>query len=241
MSVRRPVIGITAAIESAGWTVWEGIESNLSPRSYSRCVEEASATPLVLPAHEVGAESPDDVLGLLDGLILAGGADLDPASYGAAPAPQTIGYRGERDRFELALAHRALERDLPTLGICRGMQILNVARGGTLDQHLADLETHLHTPGQFADHEVRLEAGSLAERAVGAERVPIRSHHHQGIGELGEGLIASGWAEPGGVIEAIELPGRRFALGILWHAEEERHTPVIGSLVEAARTQAVAA
>lgn len=236
----RPVVGITAAIESAGWTVWEGVESNLSPRSYSSCVEDAGGTPLVLPAHEAGAADPDAVLELLDALILAGGADLDPAGYGAEPAPQTMGYRAERDRFELALCSRALERDLPLLGICRGMQVMNVACGGTLDQHLADVELHLHTPGQFSDHDVSLEPGSLAERVVGADRVPIRSHHHQGIGELGEGLAATGWAEPGRVVEAIELPGRRFALGILWHAEEERHTPVIGALVEAVRTRAVA-
>lgn len=241
MSVRRPVVGITAAIESAGWTVWEGIESNLSPRSYSRCVEEAGATPIVLPAHAAGADSPDGALDLLDALILAGGADLDPASYGAEPAPETIGYRAERDRFELALARRALARELPTLGVCRGMQILNVARGGTLDQHLDVVELHLHTPGQFADHEVRLEPGSLAERVLGAGRLAIRSHHHQGIGELGEGMVASGWAEPGGAIEAIELPEHRFSLGILWHTEEEPETPVIGALVGAAREQAVAA
>jgi putative glutamine amidotransferase len=239
--VRSPVVGITAAIESAGWTVWEGVESNLSPRAYSLRVEEAGATPLVLPAHEAAVERPDGVLDLVDALILAGGADLDPASYGAEPAPETIGYRAERDRFELALVRRALERELPTLGICRGMELLNVARGGTLDQHLDDLELHLHTPGQFADHDVQLEPGSLAERVVGAGRVPIRSHHHQGIAELGEGLVATGWAEPGGLIEAIELPAHSFALGILWHAEQEPHTRVIGALVEAARAQAVPA
>ena len=170
------------------------------------------------------------MLDLLDGLILAGGADLDPAAYGAIAAPSTIGFRAERDRFELALARAALARDLPLLGICRGMQLLNVARGGTLDQHLDDLATHLHTPGRFADHEVRLEPGSLAAAAVGRERVSVRSHHHQGLARLGEGVIASGWADPGEVVEAIEIAGHPWALGILWHAEEERPSPVIAAL-----------
>ena len=145
--------------------------------------------------------------------MLSGGADLDPASYGAEPDQRTTGYKAERDRFEIAMARRALERDMPVLGICRGMQLLNVACGGTLEQHLADSELHMHTPGQFSDHDVRLEPGSLAARVMGAERVSARSHHHQGVDELGEGVVATGWAEPGGVIEAIELPDRDVGAG----------------------------
>ncbi len=183
----RPVIGVSAAIESARWTVWEDVETNISQRTYSTAVADAGALPVLLPANDGGADAPDEVLDLLDGLVLAGGADLDPAAYGALAGPRTAGFRAERDRFELALAHRALERDLPLLGICRGMQLLNVARGGTLDQHLSDAETHLHTPGKFSDHEVRLEPGSLAARAVGNERVSVRSHHHQGLAKLGRG------------------------------------------------------
>ena len=121
------------------------------------------------------------------------------------------------------------------------MQILNVALGGTLEQHLGDAELHLHTPGRFSDHEVRLEPGSLAARAAGAERITVRSHHHQGVGRLGEGLVASGWAEPGEVIEAIELPDRRWALGVLWHTEEERDERGDRALVEAAAESRVAA
>jgi putative glutamine amidotransferase len=237
----RPVIGITAAIESARWTVWEDVETNISQRSYSAAVTDAGALPVLLPANEAGASAPDEVLDLLDGVILAGGADLDPAAYGAIAAPSTIGFRAERDRFELALARAALARDLPLLGICRGMQLLNVARGGTLDQHLADLATHLHTPGRFADHEVRLEPGSLAAAAVGRERVSVRSHHHQGLARLGEGVVVSGWADPGEVVEAIEVTGHPWALGILWHAEEERPSAVIAALAAAARPQGVAA
>jgi putative glutamine amidotransferase len=238
---RRPVIGICAAIEHAAWTVWRGVEVNISPRTYSRGISEAGGLPLLLPVHDAGAGAPDQLLELLDAVLLSGGSDLDPASYGADADPLTTGYSAERDRFELALARGAVDRDLPVLGICRGMEVLNVARGGTLQQHLADATTHLHTPGSFADHEVRLEPGSLAARALGAERGAVRSHHHQGVATLGEGLVASGWAEPGGAIEAIEIPERRWVLGILWHAEEEPMSPVLASLTAAAREQEVRA
>jgi putative glutamine amidotransferase len=237
----RPVIGITAALEAAQWTVWSGIEANISQRTYSLAVAAADGLPLVLPPDPATTGDPAQLLDLLDGLILSGGGDLDPASYGAEPEPQTTGFRRERDEFELALARGALDRDLPLLGICRGMELLNVALGGTIGQHLDDAEVHLHTPGQFADHEVRLEPGSLASRSVGAEELAVRSHHHQGIERLGDGVVASGWAEPGGAIEAIEVPGRRFVLGVLWHTEEERPSPVIGALAAAARDQKVAA
>ena len=130
------------------------------------------------------------------------------------------------------------------LGICRGMELLNVALGGTLIQHLPDVtgdERHLHTPGAFSDHDVRLEPGSLAARAVGAERTSVKSHHHQAAAELGEGLQPSGWSEPDRLVEAIELPERRFALGVLWHVEEDERSRVIGSFVEAARAKVAAA
>lgn len=239
--MRRPVIGICAALERAGWVVWRDIEANVSQRTYSLCVADAVAIPVILPADDASADAPDELLDILDALVLSGGADLDPASYGAEPHERTRGYKAERDRFELALARRALERDMPVLGICRGMQLLNVACGGTLEQHLADSDRHIHTPGQFSDHDVRLEPGSLAARALGAERVATRSHHHQGVDRLGEGVIATGWAEPGGVIEAIELPERSWALGLLWHPEEQRNNPAVAALAEAGRAREVAA
>jgi putative glutamine amidotransferase len=235
-----PVVGITAAIERARWAAWEDVEANLSPRSYSRAVGGAGAIPVLLAADDAAAADAGPLLDLLDGLILSGGGDLDPASYGAGSDPGTVGVSAERDRFELALARGALERDLPLLGVCRGMELLNVACGGTLERQLADAELHLHEPGKFADHEVRLEPGSLAARAVGAERVAVRSHHHQGVARLGDGVVASGWAEPGGLVEAIEIPGRSFALGVLWHAEEERRSPVIAALAEATRARVAA-
>ena len=218
------MIGICAALERARWAAWD-VEVNLTPRTYSEAVDEAGGTAIVLPPAEAVTGAPDRMLDLLDGLILAGGGDIDPASYGAEAGPGTTGARRERDSFELAVTRRAVERDLPVLGICRGMELLNVALGGTLEQELPEAQRHLHTPGEFVDHEVGLEPGSLAARALGSE---------------GDGLEISGRSVPDGVVEAIELPGRRWALGILWHAEEDRRSPVIEALVEAARERVAA-
>ena len=230
----RPVIGICAAIESAQWAAWE-VEVNLSPRTYSLAVQRAGGLALILPPDDVVAESPDELLDMIDGLILAGGSDIDPGSYGAQPHPETRGTRPERDRFEIALGTRALERDMPVLGICRGMEMLNVIQGGTLNQHLG-LELHRHTPGVFTDHRVRLESGSLAERVVGGELTEVKSAHHQGLEELGEGVVATGHADDG-IVEAIELPGQRFAVGVLWHPEEDERSRVVGALVDEARSR----
>jgi putative glutamine amidotransferase len=206
---------------------------NLSPRTYSLAVQRAGGLALILPPDDVVAESPDELLDMLDGLILAGGSDVDPGSYGAKPHDETRDTRPERDRFEIALGTRALERDMPVLGICRGMQMMNVIQGGTLNQHLGR-ELHRHTPGAFADHGVRLEPGSLAARVVGDERTEVQSAHHQGLEELGEGVVPSGYADDG-IVEAIDLPGQRFAVGVLWHPEEDEQSRVVGSLVDEAR------
>jgi putative glutamine amidotransferase len=230
------VIGICAAIERARWAAWD-VEANVSQRTYSEAVAEVRGVPIVLPPADEVAEDPDRLLDLLDGLILAGGGDIEPAAYGAEAGSELIGTRPERDSFELALARGALERDTPVLGICRGMELLNVALGGTLEQELPEARIHLHTPGEFTDHDVRLEPGSLAARAVGSEHISVRSHHHQGIGRVGEGLVVSGYSVPDGIVEAIEIPDRRWALGVLWHAEEHRRSPVIEALVDAARQE----
>ncbi|HEY1357012.1 MAG TPA: gamma-glutamyl-gamma-aminobutyrate hydrolase family protein [Thermoleophilaceae bacterium] len=229
----RPLIGICAAVEAASWGSWQ-LEVNLSPRSYAEAVQLAGGLALLLPPDDEVAEAPDQLLDMLDALVLAGGSDIDPASYGARPDPETRGTRPERDRFELALAHRALERGMPVLGICRGMELLNVALGGTLEQHIERVDIHRHTPGAFCDHAVRLEPGTLAAQAVGAERTEVKSHHHQAVDELGEGLVVSGWSEPDDLPEAIELPGKPFALGVLWHPEEDERSRVVGALVTAA-------
>src|SRR3954449_129602 len=233
----RPVIGICAAIERARWGAWDML-ALVSPRTYSLAVQREGAIALMLAPDDAGADAPDQLLDMLDGLILAGGADLDPASYGAEPHPETRGSNADRDRFELALARSALERDMPVLGICRGMQMLNVACGGTLQQHLDEVATHRHTPGVFGDHEVELDAGSLAARAAGREGVAVRSHHHQGLDRVGDGLAVTGRSPDDGIVEAVELPERQFALGVLWHPEEDEQSRIIGSLVEEARMRA---
>jgi putative glutamine amidotransferase len=235
--MNRPVIGICAAIERARWGAWETLVL-LSPRNYSLAVQREGAIALMLSPDDTLADDPEQLLDMLDGLILAGGSDVDPATYGAEPHPETKGTNAERDRFETALARAALERDMPVLGICRGMQMLNVACGGTLEQHLDDVQTHRHTPGEFCDHEVELEPDSLAARAAGAERVAVKSHHHQGVDRVGDGIEVTGRNPGDGVVEAIELPDRRFALGVLWHPEEDTGSRVIGALVEHARERA---
>jgi len=212
----------------------------MTQRTYPAAIQRAGALALILPPDEAAEHEPDLLLDRIDGLLLAGGADVDPASYGADRHPQIGVTWPERDRFELALARRAIEREIPVLGACRGMQILNIALGGTLNQHLPDVtgtDLHRHTPGAFSDHEVRLTPGSLAARAVGAERAVVKSHHHQGIADLGERLVATGWAVEDQLIEALELPGEPFVLGVLWHPEEDEANHVIASLVEAARAK----
>jgi putative glutamine amidotransferase len=236
--VNRPIIGICSAIESARWAAWE-VVVNLSPRTYSLAVQRAGGVALILPPDDSVAEAPDELLDLLDGLILAGGSDIDPGSYGAKPHPETKNTWPERDRFEIALGTRALERDMPVLGICRGMEMLNVIQGGTLNQHLG-LELHRHTPGVFTDHRVEMQPGSLAARVVGSETTEVKSAHHQGVEELGEGVAVTGHADDG-VVEAIELPDRSFAVGVLWHPEEDERSRVVGSLVDEARTRMAAA
>jgi putative glutamine amidotransferase len=234
--VTRPVVGVCAAVERIRWGAWE-VQANLLPRTYTEAIHAAGGMGLLLPPDDTAAEAPGQLLDLLDALVLAGGSDVDPAAYGARPHPETGPTTPERDRFELALAHGALERDMPLLGICRGMEMLNVACGGTLEQDIDHLELHRHTRGVFGDHEVRLEPGSLAARAVGAERATVKSHHHQGVGELGEGLVATGWSVPDDRVEALELPERGFALGVLWHPEEDVRSRVVGALVEEARAK----
>ena len=181
-------------------------------------------------------DDPDAILDLLDGLILAGGADIDPATYGEQAHAETRGTVPERDDFEIALTRRALERDLPLLGICRGMQLMNVAAGGTLLQHLPESHghhEHRRNPGSFdgADHDVRLSDGSLAARAAGEVVHGTKSHHHQAVDRVGEGFEVTGWSSIDELPEAFEAPDRRFALGVQWHPEADERSRLIGALV----------
>ena len=228
-------VGICAAVERARWGVWDQMIA-LAPLGYATAVQRAGGVALILPPDR-RTETAEEALEHVDALLLAGGADVDPRTYGAEPHPETSNTRPDRDAFEVALTQMALERGMPVLGVCRGMHVLNGALGGTLIQHLPDVvghNDHRHAPGSFGDHEVRLQAGSLAARAIGAERTAVKSHHHQGLDRLGEGVVATGWSEPDEVVEAIELEGRPYALGVLWHPEEDERSRVIGSLVAAA-------
>ncbi len=239
----RPVIGICTAVEQAKWSVWDQ-PAALLPLSYVEAVQRAGAIVLMIPPDERSAEEPQALLELLDGLILAGGADIDPASYGQDADPQTLGTVPARDAFEIALTHAAIERDIPVLGICRGMQLINVACGGTLVQHLPDRlghQEHRRAPGRFdgSEHDVLLTDGSLAARAAGEALHQTKSHHHQGVDRLGEGLTVTGISALDDLPEAIELADARFVLGVQWHPEADLSSAVVGALVDAARASRV--
>lgn len=234
----RPVIGICGAIESARWGVWDQ-RAVLTPLDYVRAVQEAGGLVLIVPPDPAFGEVPEQVLAQLDGLILAGGADIDPSFYGARPHPATTGVTPARDAAEIALARAAIDRDLPVLGICRGMQLLNVARGGTLIQHLPEShghDAHRPHPGSFdgSDLDVRLDAGSLAERAAGESVHLTKQHHHQAVDAIGEGFVVTGRSAVDDLPEAMELPDRRFVLGVQWHPEADPDSRVIAAFVAAA-------
>jgi putative glutamine amidotransferase len=229
----RPLIGITTyAPEEVRFGVWT-LPAALIPMSYVRALERAGGRPLLVPPSEDGVE---ETLEALDGLLLSGGEDVAPETYGADAHPETRGVDPQRDRAELALLEGALARDMPVLAVCRGSQGLNVARGGDLVQHLPEVvgdEKHKHTPGVFADHQVTLDPASRVGSVLG-ERAPVKSHHHQGYGRLGDGLRETAWAEDG-TIEGLEDPRKRFAVGVLWHPEEGEDAALFESLVEEAR------
>lgn len=203
------------------------------PAAYVHAIDRAGGRPLLVPLTAGGVE---ETLAAVDGMLFPGGADVDPELYGQEPHEATFGVDGERDQAELTLLEEALARDMPVLAVCRGSQVLNVARGGDLQQHLPDVvgdETHKHMPGEFADHDVTIEAGTRLAALVGAG-APVKSHHHQGFGRIGEGLRAAARAEDG-TIEAVEDPELRFAVGVLWHPEAGEDLRLFEELVRNAR------
>jgi gamma-glutamyl-gamma-aminobutyrate hydrolase PuuD len=212
-----PVVGLTAYGERASWGVWDGVDAVLLPRAYPDMVVAAGGVPVLLPPLVDAAAAVDR----LDALVLSGGPDLDPGCYGAPPHPRTGAPRTERDAAETAMLHRALARRIPVLGVCRGMQVLNVALGGTLSQHLPDdvgHEGHNPRPGVFGSVDVALEPGSRVGRAVGPA-TEVRCHHHQALDRLGDGLVVTGRATDG-TVEAVERAGPGFVVGVQWHPEQ---------------------
>jgi putative glutamine amidotransferase len=227
----KPIIGITTYLTFARFGVWED-DAALIPAAYVDAVEAAGGRPLLVPPSMDGIE---ETLESLDGLLFSGGSDLDPELYGQEAHAETAEVVVKRDRAEIALLQAALERDMPVLAICRGSQVLNVARGGDLVQHLPDVvgdEKHKHTPGVFADHEVDLIPETRVQGILG-DRAPVKSHHHQGYGRLGQGLRQAARADDG-TIEALEDPARRFAVGVLWHPEAGEDFALFEALVEEA-------
>jgi putative glutamine amidotransferase len=227
----KPLVGITTYLAPAKWSYWD-LEAALVPAAYVQAVQRAGGRALLVPPAD---DAVDETLDRLDGLVFSGGSDLDPELYGQNAHEETSGVVRRRDDAELALLEGALERDMPVLAICRGSQVLNVARDGDLVQHLPDVvgdEKHKHTPGTFSDHDVLLQPGTKLAGLLG-NRAPVKSHHHQGFGRLGEGLRVAAHAEDG-TIEAVEDPEQRFAIGVLWHPEAGDDARLFEELVKQA-------
>jgi putative glutamine amidotransferase len=228
----KPIVGITTYVEPAKWGAW-ALDAALIPFAYVQAAHHPRPRPLLVPPSEGGVE---ETLDALDGLLFSGGADIDPEAYGAEAHRETKGIRPERDRAELALLEGALARDMPVLAVCRGVQVLNVARGGDLVQHLPDVvgdTKHREVAGTFAEHPVRIENDSKLGSLLG-NRAPVMSSHHQGVGTVGRGLREVAWADDGSV-EALEDPDRRFALGVLWHPEAGEDMKLFEALVAEAQ------
>jgi putative glutamine amidotransferase len=243
----KPLIGVTTYREPSRWGVWDA-EADILHAAYARSIEVAGGIAVLLPPTDDPSSDAVDVVARLDGLIIAGGADVDPRRYTEdVPHERTADWREDRDAWELALLDAARESQLPVLGICRGMQVLNVALGGSLHQHLPDLEGQVNhrqdrTSGD-PSHRVTLARDSRLTKVIGRRYVEVNSFHHQALHALGRGLAVAGRA-PDGVVEAVEVPGRRFTFGVQWHAEclaeRPEHLALFRGLVRAARGHEVA-
>ncbi|GAA1326742.1 gamma-glutamyl-gamma-aminobutyrate hydrolase family protein [Streptomyces sanglieri] len=230
--MNRPVIGISTYQEPARWGVWD-IPAVLLPAVYPRLVRAAGGLAVMLPPDDT-ADAAREAVAAMDGVVVAGGADVEPARYGEVPDPRTGPPARERDAWEIALIEAAIAQHVPLLGICRGMQLLNVALGGTLHQHL---DGHTGGPGVFGEHPVIPVAGTAYAAAV-AEPDVVPTYHHQAVDRLGSGLTASAHA-PDGTVEAVELTGHdSLVLGVQWHPEMGHDTRVMTVLVDAARHRA---
>jgi putative glutamine amidotransferase len=240
VSERTPNVGVTCNVEVVRYGIWTE-PAAMVPLTYVRAIARAGGRPLLLaptPADLAGPSDLLDLLDLLDGVLVTGGADVDPSAYGERPHAETAPATADRDAFELLLVRAAAARDLPCLGICRGMQVVNVAYGGALEQHLPDrldVDIHRGSDGDFTEHQVEVEPESLAAIAAGATRVAVKSYHHQGVARIGEGLRTTACADGDGTVEAVEDPERRFMLGVLWHPEEDEADRLIEAFVTECR------
>lgn len=226
-----PRIGVTTYRDQARWGQWD-LPADLLPADYADAVVGAGGLPLLLPP--VPAELAAGAVATLDGLVVAGGPDVDPQRYGADRHPRTGPAFPGRDEWELALVRAALARDLPVLGVCRGLQVLNTALGGTLVQHLPELvgsDLHSPSPGAFGRHRIGLDASCRLAGIVGPH-IDVATHHHQAVDALGTGLVACGWSDDG-VVEAVELPERRWVVGVQWHPEAHDGDALFAAFVAA--------
>jgi putative glutamine amidotransferase len=226
----RPLIGISTYREQARWGFWD-VPAVLLPASYADAVAIAGGEPVLLPTGSVTA----DVVARLDGLVLAGGADVDPARYGEEPGEHTTVTRPDRDASEVAVLQTALDRDLPLLAICRGMQLLNVVLGGTLRQHLPAVpgtEPHQLGLGLYAERKVRTAPGTALDALIGPTAT-VNCHHHQALDRIASALTPSAWADDG-VVEGVEAEDRRFCLAVQWHPETSEDRRLFSGLVAAA-------
>ncbi len=230
---QHPRIGLTTYREHASWGVWSE-PADLLPATYADAVQAAGGVPMLLPPGAHDLDTAQSALKGVHGLLLSGGADLDPARYGASRDANTGTARPDRDAWELALARVALDGGLPMLGVCRGMQVLNVELGGTLVQHLPEhvgSEAHSPTVGVHGRHRVRFADGSLLATLLGTS-ADVATYHHQAVETLGAGLAPTAWADDG-VIEAAELPGDAWVVVVQWHPEVHDRDPLFGAFVDA--------
>lgn len=231
----RPLVGLTTYCEPASWGVWRDVPAALVPQAYVNALRAAGARVVLLPPEvEPSPDDVADIVGSLDALVVAGGADVDPTRYGERPHAVLQAPRRDRDDLELALVQAAVAADLPLLGVCRGMQVMAVAAGGTLEQHLPDVVGHTEhcpAPGEYGSHPVRTAEGSRLREVLG-ERVDVPTYHHQGV-TTHPGYVATAWADDG-VVEAIEEASARFRLGVQWHPEVGTDLRLFEALVRAA-------
>lgn len=234
----RPRIGLIGDRRVASFGAWSDVDLGFVWSHYIEAVTRAGGAPVIFPVVELYADSPALALDSIDGLVLTGGRDIDARSYGAEPDPHNEPGDPLRDRVETEVAGEALRRELPILGVCRGMQLLNLVLGGSIDQHLADPERiHRDEPGSFVEHEIEVEPQSRLASILGERPEPVRSHHHQGLGELADQFVVSA-RSPDGLVEAAEAPDRDFCLAVLWHPEENLEAGglrLYEALVDAAR------